>query len=59
MKAEIKVGDFLERIYDGALVEVLQITLEWKGLYKIIIIDEKGEKSITSSYLFKGFEATN
>jgi hypothetical protein len=58
MKAKIKPGDVLEKI-NGGLVEVLQITFEYQGIYKIIIIDENGEKSITSSYFFKGFEVNN
>jgi hypothetical protein len=58
MEAKIKSGDILEKI-NGGLVEVLQITFEYEGIYKMIIKDENGEKSISSSYFFKGFEVNN
>lgn len=54
----IKVNDILE-LQNGTLVEVLQILFFHKGIYKLFVLHENGEKSIKESYWFKGFETVN
>jgi len=51
----MKKGDILEH-FTGNFYEVLGILFEHNGIFKMIVIDEDGKKSIKYSYLFKGFE---